>query len=51
MTTQTISIGAHPRRDPRERGGLRGVLARHPLASFFIMANILSWLAWTPYIL
>lgn len=31
--------------------GLRGVIARHPLLSFFVLANALSWIAWTPYIL
>lgn len=29
----------------------RGVIARHPLISFFTLANALSWLAWLPYIL
>lgn len=31
--------------------GLRGVIQRHPLVSFFVLANALSWSAWTPYIL
>jgi len=35
----------------RDRGGVRGLIARHPLVSFFTMALGLSWLAWVPYIL
>lgn len=31
--------------------GLRGVIKRYPLMSFFVLANALSWSAWTPYIL
>jgi membrane protease YdiL (CAAX protease family) len=34
-----------------ERGGVRGVIRRHPLVSFFVLANALSWIAWTPYVL
>jgi len=37
--------------DPRGSGGLLGPVRRHPLLSFFVLANLLSWLAWTPYIL
>ncbi|WP_410672172.1 type II CAAX prenyl endopeptidase Rce1 family protein [Amycolatopsis sp. cmx-4-68] len=33
------------------RRGIRGLLARYPLASFFILACALSWIAWTPYVL
>ncbi|MGI5499118.1 CPBP family intramembrane glutamic endopeptidase [Lentzea sp. CA-135723] len=36
--------------EPRA-GGLLGTVRRHPLLSFFVLANLLSWLAWTPYIL
>ena len=25
-----------------------GVLARHPLVSFFVMAYAFSWIVWTP---
>src|SRR5215217_5783276 len=32
-------------------GGLRGLLARHPLVSFFAMAYALTWLAWSPWYL
>ena len=34
-----------------EQKGIRGAIKRHPLISFFILANALSWLAWVPYIL
>ena len=33
---------------PASRAGL---IRRHPLLSFFVLANLLSWLAWTPYVL
>jgi membrane protease YdiL (CAAX protease family) len=28
-----------------------GAVRRHPLLSFFVLANVMSWLAWLPYIL
>ena len=31
--------------------GLRGFIRRRPLISFFLLANLLSWAAWVPYIL
>jgi membrane protease YdiL (CAAX protease family) len=31
--------------------GLPDLIRRHPLVSFFILANALSWIAWTPYVL
>jgi membrane protease YdiL (CAAX protease family) len=34
-----------------QRGGIIGVIARHPLVSFFILADALSWIAWIPYVL
>ncbi|MEV6622441.1 CPBP family intramembrane glutamic endopeptidase [Amycolatopsis sp. NPDC051106] len=34
-----------------EKTGLRGLIARYPLISFFTLAMGLSWIAWTPYIL
>jgi uncharacterized protein len=40
-----ISSSAHPAR------GLRGLLQRHPLLSYFIMAYGFSWVAWIPYVL
>ena len=33
------------------RTGIAGVISRHPLVSFFVLANALSWTAWIPYIL
>ena len=34
---------------PLQRRG--ELIRRHPLISFFVLANLLSWLAWTPYVL
>lgn len=34
-----------------QRRGIIGVIARHPLLSFFILADALSWIAWIPYVL
>jgi uncharacterized protein len=34
-----------------DRGGLRDSIRRRPLTWFFVLANLLSWVAWTPYIL
>lgn len=34
-----------------ERRGIFGVMGRHPLLSFFVLANTLSWIAWIPYVL
>jgi len=28
-----------------------GLLARHPLISFFVMAYAFSWIAWSPWVL
>ncbi|GAB2932213.1 type II CAAX endopeptidase family protein [Nonomuraea fastidiosa] len=33
------------------QGGLAGFIRRRPLISFFVLANLLSWVAWTPYAL
>ncbi|GAA3543114.1 type II CAAX endopeptidase family protein [Nonomuraea rosea] len=33
------------------RTGLRGFISRRPLVSFFVLANLMSWVAWLPYIL
>jgi len=43
----TLTFDLQPT-DRRRRGDL---IRRHPLLSFFVLANLLSWLAWTPYIL
>ncbi|WP_439290059.1 CPBP family glutamic-type intramembrane protease [Microbacterium sp. A84] len=34
-----------------QQRGLRGIIRRYPLVSFFVLANALSWIAWMPYIL
>ena len=45
-------MGMHTGSQPaRVRTGVRGVVERHPLAAFFVLANGFSWLAWLPYIL
>jgi membrane protease YdiL (CAAX protease family) len=46
--TTTTQTTAAPR---ASRSGVRGAIQRHPLISFFILANLLSWIAWIPYIL
>ncbi|MEV5494469.1 type II CAAX endopeptidase family protein [Nonomuraea fuscirosea] len=33
------------------QAGLGGFIRRRPLVSFFILANLLSWVAWVPYVL
>ncbi|MEU4834574.1 type II CAAX endopeptidase family protein [Streptosporangium sp. NPDC023615] len=33
------------------RTGVRGLIRRSPLISFFVLANLMSWIAWLPYIL
>ena len=30
---------------------MRELVRRHPLATFFVLANLLSWLAWTPWLI
>lgn len=37
--------------DPVRRGGVLDPVRRRPLLSFFVLANVMSWLAWVPYIL
>ncbi|MFG1948087.1 type II CAAX prenyl endopeptidase Rce1 family protein [Nonomuraea sp. NPDC048826] len=39
-----------PRREPGQ-SGIRGLISRRPLLSFFVLANLMSWIAWLPYIL
>jgi membrane protease YdiL (CAAX protease family) len=36
---------------PIRQRGVWGLIQRRPLTSYFVLANLLSWLAWTPYIL
>ena len=35
----------------RAASAQRGLLARHPLISFFVMAYAFSWIAWSPWVL
>lgn len=36
---------------PAPASPLRGLLSRHPLTSFFVLAYALTWLAWSPWYL
>lgn len=40
-----------PAASPAPRGGVLGSVRRHPLLSFFVLATVMSWAAWVPYIL
>ncbi|MGW6442876.1 CPBP family intramembrane glutamic endopeptidase [Lentzea sp. NPDC055074] len=53
MKTSNDVSHADPGSQPpdRHRAGVLGMVRRHPLLSFFVLANLLSWAAWTPYIL
>jgi membrane protease YdiL (CAAX protease family) len=46
-STQPAVPATRPSRD----GGVLGAVRRHPLLGFFVLANLMSWLAWVPYIL
>ncbi|ADJ42293.1 CAAX amino terminal protease [Amycolatopsis mediterranei S699] len=46
MVATRVEIG-----EERTDGGWRDGIRRRPLTWFFVLANLLSWLAWTPYIL
>ncbi|WP_345386686.1 CPBP family intramembrane glutamic endopeptidase [Nonomuraea salmonea] len=37
--------------DPPRQGGLGGLIRRYPLTGYFVLANLLSWVAWLPYAL
>ncbi|WP_258342209.1 CPBP family intramembrane glutamic endopeptidase [Saccharopolyspora gregorii] len=47
MTTTDITT----RETAEPTKGLRGLIRRRPMLSFFLLANGLSWSAWVPYIL
>ncbi|WP_368498174.1 CPBP family glutamic-type intramembrane protease [Herbiconiux sp. A18JL235] len=54
MTTTQRSLAPQPgsvEPSTGESPGLRGLLRAHPLISFFVLADALSWLAWLPYVL
>ena len=46
MTTTVTATRTVPRRKP---GPVR-LVQSHPLISFFLLANLMSWAAWTPYV-
>lgn len=48
-TTTRPTPATTPPRPPRT--GLAGLVRRHPLLTFFVLANLLSWAAWTPLVL
>lgn len=35
----------------RQPAGFRGLVRRRPMLTFFVLANLVSWVVWTPYIL
>jgi hypothetical protein len=35
----------------RQRSDRPGLLARHPLTAFFVMAYAFSWIVWSPWVL
>lgn len=53
ISNPTPAQGASAARSglPFRSGGVLGPVRRHPLLSFFVLANLMSWLAWTPYVL
>src|SRR4051794_36082515 len=44
----TIAAPVQPAAPQR---GLKALLARHPLISFFVMAFAFSWIVWSPWVL
>lgn len=36
---------------PPDQAARRGVVGRHPIVSFYVLATGLSWIAWIPYVL
>lgn len=47
-----MAVNSRPDIDQQpSQTGLRGFIRRRPLISFFLLANLLSWAAWLPYIL
>ncbi|GAB2529385.1 type II CAAX endopeptidase family protein [Paramicrobacterium agarici] len=50
--TGVVADSARGHDPQRQRGrSIRSTVARYPLITFFVLANLLSWAAWTPYIL
>lgn len=50
-TTATTSSDTLHTPAARKDAGVLAPIRRHPLISFFVLANLMSWLAWTPYVL
>ncbi|NCT90474.1 CPBP family intramembrane metalloprotease [Cellulomonas sp. APG4] len=50
MSVLTAPAGSS-RPAPPQRRGLLDVVRQRPLLSFFVLANLASWLVWVPYIL
>ena len=46
-----MAVNSPPSAEQSAQTGLRGVIRRSPLISFFVLANLMSWVAWVPYIL
>src|SRR5215208_6055280 len=46
-----IMAAAAPVQPTDPHGGLKGLLTRHPLVSFFALAYALTWLVWSPWYL
>src|SRR5215207_1500344 len=49
--TERISTMSVGNASARPASAQRGLLARHPLISFFVMAYAFSWIAWSPWVL
>jgi uncharacterized protein len=51
-TERTLAMStAAPLQPAAPQRGLKALLARHPLVSFFVMAFAFSWIVWSPWIL
>ena len=42
---------AAPLQPAAPQRGIKALLARHPLVSFFVMAYAFSWIVWAPWVL
>jgi uncharacterized protein len=51
VSSEPRPIDSGPDSGPKLRRRLRDGIRRHPLAWFFSLAFLLSWVAWTPYVL
>jgi uncharacterized protein len=52
MSVSTAQAPAPPEAPaPAQRLGVLDVVRRRPILSFFVLANLASWIAWIPYIL